>query len=190
MSFWMRLRNGFHLSSLPRKRRNVLWLTFVTSWTKKRNIWKDWRATLRKKPQEPEEAMQKHAVQQHEVDALELEVEQARIKAMVPTPVPTPPHVTPVPSLQQSDAESAVNEEGAISDFDLAFGDDRGSIKKPQVDHPPSKRIPHAPPNPRDIEFAVNRRNYELDDLRKLRDLVDERLKTQASSSQLVPVSG
>ena len=27
---------------------------------------------------------------------------------------------------QQSDAESAGNEEGAISDFDLAFGDDRG----------------------------------------------------------------
>ena len=54
----------------------------------------------------------------------------------------------------------------------------------------PSKRIPHSPPNPRDIEFAVNGGNYELDDLRKLRDLVDERLKTQASSSQLVPVSG
>ena len=39
-----------------------------------------------KKRQEAEEAMQKHAVNQHEVDALELEVEQARIKAMVPTP--------------------------------------------------------------------------------------------------------
>ena len=36
------------------------------------------------KRQEAEEAMQKHAVRQHEVDALELEVEQARIKAMVP----------------------------------------------------------------------------------------------------------
>ena len=79
---------------------------------------------------------------------------------------------------------------GAISDFDLAFGDDRGSIKKPKVDHPPLKRIPLAPPNPRDVECAVNGGNYELDDLRKLRDLVDERLKTQASSSQLVPVSG
>ena len=37
-----------------------------------------------KKRQEAEEAMQKHAVKQHEVDALELEVEQARIKAVVP----------------------------------------------------------------------------------------------------------
>ena len=80
-----------------------------------------------------------------------------------------------------------LNEEGAFSDFDLAFGDDRGSIKKPKVDHPPPKRIPLAPPNPRDIECAVNGSTYEFDDLRKLRDLVDERL---ASSSQLVPVSG
>ena len=37
-----------------------------------------------KKRQEAEEAMQKHAVKQNEVDALELEVEQARIKAVVP----------------------------------------------------------------------------------------------------------
>ena len=58
--------------------------------------------------------MQKHAVKQHEVDALELEVEHARIKAMVPTPVSTPAHVSPVPTPQQSDAESAANEEGAI----------------------------------------------------------------------------
>ena len=143
-----------------------------------------------KKRQEAEEAMQKHAVKQHEVDAFELEVEQARIKAMVPTPVPSPEHVTPVLSPQQFDAESAVNEDGAISDFDLAFGDDRGSVKKPKVDHPSLKRIPHAPPNPCDIEFAVNGGNYELDDLRKLRDLVEEKLKTQASSSQIVPVSG
>ena len=144
-----------------------------------------------KKRQEAEEAMQKHAVTQHEVDALELEVEQARIKpCMIPTPVPSPEHVTPVPSPQQSDAESAVNEDGAISDFDLAFGDDRGSVKKPKVDHLPLKRIPHAPPNPRDIEFAVNGGNYELDDLRKLRDLVEEKSQTQASSSQIVPVSG
>ena len=69
--------------------------------------------------------MQKHAVKQHEVDALELEVEQARIKAMVPTQVPSPEHVTPVPTPQPSDAGSAVNGEGAISDFDLPFGDDR-----------------------------------------------------------------
>ena len=67
-----------------------------------------------KKRQEAEEAMQKHAVKQHELDALELEVEQARIKAMVPTPVPSPEHVTPVPTPQPSDAGSAVNEEGAI----------------------------------------------------------------------------
>ena len=65
-----------------------------------------------KKRQEAEEAMQKQAVKQHEVDAFELEVEQARIKAMVPTPVPTPAHVTPVPTPQLSDAESAVNEKG------------------------------------------------------------------------------
>ena len=58
------------------------------------------------------------------------------------------------------------------------------------MDHPPTIWIPLAPPNPRDIECAVNGGKYELDDLRKLRDLVDERLKTQASSSQLVPVSG
>ena len=119
--------------------------------------------------QEAEEAMQKHAVKQHEVDALELEVEQARIKALVPSPVPSPLHVTPVPSPEQSDAASTVNEEGTISDFDLAFGDDRGSIKKPKVDHPPQVRIPLAPPNPRDIECAVNGGNYQLEDLRKLR---------------------
>ena len=128
--------------------------------------------------------MQKHAVKQHEVDALELEVEQARIKAVVPTPVPSPLHVTPVPSPQQSDAASTVNEEGAISDFDLALGE------KPKVDHPSQKRIPLAPPNPRDIECAVNGGNYQLEDLRKLRDLVDEKMKTQVSSSQLVPLSG
>ena len=80
---------------------------------------------------------------------------------MVPTPVPTPAHVSPVPTPQQSDAESAGNEEGAI-----------------------------APPNPSDIEWVVNGGNYELDDLRKLRDLVDEKMKAQASSSQLTPVSG
>ena len=98
-----------------------------------------------KKKQEAEEAMQKHAVKQHEVDALELEVEQARIKAVVP---PSPLHVTPVPSPQQPDAASTVHEEGAISDFDLAFGDDRGSNKKPKVDHPTQVRIPLAPPEP------------------------------------------
>ena len=143
-----------------------------------------------KKKQEAEEAMQKLAVKQHEVAALELEVEEARIKAVVPTPVPSPLHATPVPSPQQSDAASTVHDEGAISDFDLAFGDDRGSIKKPKVDHPSSKQIPHAPPNPRDIEFAVNGGNYEVDDLRKLRDLVEEKLRTQASSSQIVPLTG
>ena len=143
-----------------------------------------------KKRQEAEEAMQKHAVKQHEVDALELEVERARIKAVVPTTVPSPLHVTPVSSPQQSDAASTVNEEGAISDFDLAFGDDRGSNKKPKVDHPPQVRIPLAPPNPRDIESAVNGGNYQLEDLRKLRDLVDEEMKTQASSSQIVPLTG
>ena len=79
---------------------------------------------------------------------------------------------------------------GLLSDFDLAFGDDRGSIKKPKVDHPPPKRIPYAPPDPCDIEWAVNGGNYQLDDLRKLRDLVAEKMKTQAASSQLVPVSG
>ena len=140
-----------------------------------------------KKRQEAEEAMQKHAIKQHEVDALELEVEQARIKAMVPTRCL---HRRMSRRCLRLSNLMLVNEEGAFSDFDLAFGDDRGSIKKPKVDHPPSKRIPHAPPNPRDIEFVVNGGNYELDDLRKLRDLVDERLKTQASSSQLVPVSG
>ena len=117
-----------------------------------------------KKKQEAEEAMQKHAVKQHEVDPLELEVEQARIKTVVPTPVPSPLHVTPVPSPQQSDAASTVHEEGAISDFDLAFGDDRGSNKKPKVDHPTQVRIPLAPPNPCDIECAVNGGNYQLDD--------------------------
>ena len=85
-----------------------------------------------KKRQEAEEAMHKHAVKQHEVDALELEVEQARVTAMVPTPVPTPVHVSPVPSPQQSDAESAGCEDAAISDLDLAFENDRGSNKKPQ----------------------------------------------------------
>ena len=113
--------------------------------------------------------MQKQAVKQHEVDALELEVEQARIKALVPTPVPSPLHVTPVPSPEQSDAASTVTEKGAISDFDFAFGDDRSSIKKPQVDHPPQVRIPLAPPNPRDIECAVNGGNPQLENLRKLR---------------------
>ena len=101
-----------------------------------------------------------------------------------------PPHVTPVPSPQQSDAASTVHQEGTISDFDLAFGDDRGSNKKPKVDHPPQVRIPLAPPNPRDIESAVNGSNYQLEDLRKLRDLVDEKLRTQASSSQIVPLTG
>ena len=143
-----------------------------------------------KKKQEAEEAIQKLAVKQHEVAALELEVEEARIKVVVPTPVPSPLHATPVPSPQQSDAASTVHDEGAISDFDLAFGDDRGSVKKPKVDHPSLKRIPHAPPNPRDIEFAVNGGDYEVDDLRKLRDLVEEKLKTQASSSQIVPLTG
>ena len=55
---------------------------------------------------------------------------------------------------------------------------------------PPPKRIPHAPPDPSDIEWAVNGGTYQLDDFRKLRDLVDEKMKTQAASSQLVPVSG
>ena len=35
------------------------------------------------------------------------------------TPVPTPAHVSPVPTPQRSDAEGAGNEEGAIGDFDL-----------------------------------------------------------------------
>ena len=52
-----------------------------------------------------------------EVDALELEV----VTAVVPTPVPTPAHVSPVPTPQQSDAESAGYEDAAISDFELAF---------------------------------------------------------------------
>ena len=39
------------------------------------------------------------------------------------------------------------------------------------------KRIPHAPPDPSDIERAVNGGNYQLEDLRKLRDLVDEKMK-------------
>ena len=183
VNFWRRLRNGFHRQTAREKEGTY-------KLDKEKKHLERLASHAEKKRQEAEEALQKHAVKQLEVDALELEVEQARIKAVVPTPVPSPPHVTPVPSLQQSDAESTVNEEGAISDFDLAFGDDRGSIKKPKVDHPPQKRIPLAPPNPRDIESAVNGGNYQLEDLRKLRDLVDEKMKTQASSSQLVPLSG
>ena len=49
---------------------------------------KDWRATLRKSDKRQKRLCRSIAVKQHEVDALELEVEQARIKAVVPTPVP------------------------------------------------------------------------------------------------------
>ena len=88
--------------------------------------------------------MHTHAVQQHKVDAWELEVEEAR--------------VTP--------------------------------NKKPKVEHPPLQRIPLAPPNPRDVESAVNGGNYDLDDLRELRDLPEEKVRTQAASRQSTPVSG
>ena len=120
----------------------------------------------------------------------QLEVEQDRVTAMVPTPVPTLVHVSPVPAPQQSDAERAGCEDAAISDLDLAFGNDSGPNKKPKVEHPPLQRIPLAPPNPRDVESVVNGGNYDVDDLRELRDLLEEKVITQAASRQSTPVSG
>ena len=86
---------------------------------------------------------------------------------------------------------SAEGDEAFISDIDLAFGNDRGSGKKKhKAEHPPARRVPLAPPNPSDIKRAVHGGNDDLDDLRKLRDLLEERMRTQAVAIKSTPATG
>ena len=151
---------------------------------------------LRKKRQEAEEAMDRYNSKLDEVTAIELEVEQARMVAMAPTPVVSP-HQTGV-IIEELPPQIDGDVEEFISDIDLAFGDDRGSVKRtkaappPSDDPPPDRVIPKGPPRPYDIECAVNGGNYETEDLRKLRDLLDERMRKQeqAVSIQSTPICG
>ena len=145
-------------------------------------------AHARKKRQEADEAMERYNVKLDEVTAIELEA----APTSFPSPNQTGVIIEELPHPVDGDVEEF------ISDIDLAFGDDRGSVKRtkaappPCGDPPPDRDFPKGPPRPYDIECAVNGGNYETEDLRKLRDLLDDRMRKQerAVSIQSTPICG